>query len=90
METRYRGSSRRQDDFDLGLPAPGIYSDRAKRGTRYKRDAEPPISSLVLVVAFVLGCFFFVRYIDYKLPQPLTVADVSENPRRYTIISNHI
>jgi len=86
METRYRGSSsRRQDDFGMGLPNPNIYSDRSKRGTRYKRDEEPPITSLVLVVSFVLAIFFFVRYVDYKLPTPLTAADISENPSRYVI-----
>lgn len=82
METRFRGSTRRQDDFDGGLPSPNIYSERVKRGTRYRKDEEPPLSSLAIVAAFILASFFFVRYIDYKVPTPLTVADISENPSR--------
>ncbi|ODM91515.1 Endoplasmic reticulum metallopeptidase 1 [Orchesella cincta] len=84
METRYRGTStRRQDDFGMGLPSPNIYSERSKRGTRYKRDEEPPVTSLVLVLAFVLAIFFFVRYVDYKLPTPLTASDISDNPSSF-------
>lgn len=84
METRYRGSSRRQDDgFDFGgLPNPSIYNDRARRGSKYRRDNEPPISSLLIVILFILASFFFGRYIDFKLPAPLTAKDVAENPKR--------
>ncbi|CAL8109253.1 unnamed protein product [Orchesella dallaii] len=82
MEPRYRGSSKRQDEFG-GLPNPNIYSERNRRGTRYKRDEEPPVTALVLVLAFVLAIFFFVRHVDYKLPTPLTVNDISENPSSF-------
>lgn len=81
MEARFRKGTKRFDDSD-GLPSPNVYSEKNRRGSRYRKEDEPPLSSLLLAVTFVLGTFLFVRYIDHKLPVPLTVADVAKNPKR--------
>jgi hypothetical protein len=62
------------------LPTNASGGTRSRRGQKF-RDPPNPLS-LILVLAFILSVFAFVRYVDFRLPTPLTTADLADNPKR--------
>jgi hypothetical protein len=67
---------------DFELPSPS-YDSSGRKGNRKKE--RPDVLCLIAVLFFTLLVYSFVRYVDFKLPVPLTVSDVKNSPLRYTI-----
>lgn len=49
----------------------------------------PKQFSLIIVFVVIGICFGFIKYIDNKLPIPLSKSDLTDNPNRYFVELNN-
>lgn len=77
--TRYRGERRTFESSSSNFELPSRSYDSKKR---QRRTEEPSVLTLLPVILFTLAVFCFIRYVDFRLPTPLSVADIGENPKR--------